>query len=165
WQGSGTILLAEDEPAVQAVAKRMLENMGFHVITADDGQDAIWRFSREPDHFVAFFSDLTMPKMDGIRALEAIRKIRPDLPAVLCSGYSERIHELATVEDGQTVFIQKPFRSLTLRKKLYSLLAPPPESDTADEAAPAHAPMPRLAPASDALGRSKSFEGPEVPSI
>jgi signal transduction histidine kinase/CheY-like chemotaxis protein len=165
WQGSGTILLAEDEPAVQAVAKRMLEDMGFNVVTASDGEAAVWRFSREPDRFVAFFSDLTMPRMDGLRALEAIRKIRPGFPAVLCSGYSERIHELATVEDDRTVFIQKPFRSLSLRKKLYSLLAPPPGSETADEAAPPDAPTPRLAPARDALDRSKAFEGPAAPSI
>ena len=103
--------------------------------------------------------------MDGLRALEAIRKIRPGFPAVLCSGYSERIHELATVEDDRTVFIQKPFRSLSLRKKLYSLLAPPPGSETADEAAPPDAPTPRLAPARDALDRSKAFEGPAAPSI
>jgi signal transduction histidine kinase len=163
WQGSGTVLLADDEPAVLAVAKRMLEDMGFHVVTENDGEAAVWRFSREPDRFVAFFSDLTMPRMDGLRALEAIRKIRPGFPAVLCSGYSERIHELTTVEDDQTVFIQKPFRSLSLRKKMYSLLALPPGSYTADEAAPPHAPTPHLAPARKTLDRSKAFEGPAMP--
>ncbi|HIF96710.1 MAG TPA: response regulator [Myxococcales bacterium] len=163
WQGSGTILLAEDEPAVQAVAKRMLEDMGFHVLAANDGEEALWRFSREPDHFVAFFSDLTMPKMDGLRTLEAIRKIRPSLPAVLCSGYSERIHELATVEDGQTVYIQKPFRSLTLREKLCSLLTASSGSDSADEAAPPHAPTLHLARAKETLDRRKGFAGPAAP--
>ena len=159
-EASGTILLAEDEPAVQAVARRMLEDIGFNVVVAGDGESAVWRFSREPDRFVALFSDLTMPKMDGLQALEAMRKIRPGLPAILCSGYSERIDELTDLERGKTQFIRKPFRSRSLREKLYTLLASPSDSGAIDEAAPPH-----VALARETRNLRKDFKGPAAPSI
>jgi len=131
---SGTILLAEDEETVQAVAKRMLEAVGFNVVTASDGESAIWRFSREPDRYVAFFSDITMPRMDGLQALKAIRKIRPDIPALLCSGYSERIDELKDIQNEKTLFIHKPFRSREMHEKLYALLVAPDGVPATDQA-------------------------------
>ena len=135
---SGTILLAEDDDAVQAVAKRMLEDAGFKVVIANDGESAIWRFSREPDRYIALFFDLTMPRMDGLRALKAIRKIRPDIPAILCSGYSERINELKDIQSEKTLFIRKPFRSQSLREKLYTLLVSPQGVTTTDQDRPTH---------------------------
>jgi signal transduction histidine kinase/DNA-binding NarL/FixJ family response regulator len=133
WRHSGgAILLAEDEPTVQMVTKRMLESLGFEVVLANDGDSAVWQFSREPDRFVALLSDLTMPRMDGLRALTAMREIRPDLRAILCSGYSERIEELDKLDDKRTLFLQKPFRSQTLREILERLFegeAPPKVSN------------------------------------
>ena len=158
-EASGTILLAEDEPAVQAVAKRMLEDIGFHVVTADDGEDAVWRFSREPDRFAALFSDLTMPKMDGLQALRAIRKIRPGLPVILCSGYTEQIDELSEVEDSNTQFIRKPFRSRSLREKLFAVLAARPPSTTIVE----DAPTPHPSPAKTSQDHFAKFSGPTLP--
>ena len=141
-EASGTILLAEDEPSVQAVARRMIEGLGFGVVTASDGEDALWRFSREPERFVALVSDITMPKMDGLKALEAIRKVRPGFPAILCSGYSERIDELTAIEDAKTLFLRKPFRSITLQEKLYALIAEASAPSPTDEDSPTHAPVP-----------------------
>ena len=159
-EASGTILLAEDEPAVRAVAKRMLEDIGFRVVTADDGEDAIWRFSREPDRFAALFSDLTMPKMNGLQALRAMRKIRPGLPVILCSGYSEQIDELSEVEDSNTQFIRKPFRSRSLREKLFALLAAQHRSTTIVE----DAPTPHPSPAKASQDRFAEFSGPTLPT-
>ncbi len=159
-EASGTILLAEDEPAVRAVAKRMLEDIGFQVVTADDGEDAIWRFSREPDRFAALFSDLTMPKMDGLQALRAMRKIRPGLPVILCSGYSEQIDELSDVEDSNTQFIRKPFRSRSLREKLFALLAARHPSTTIVE----DAPTPHPSPAKASQDHFAKLLGPTLPT-
>ena len=129
WQGLGTILLAEDDPMVCAVAQRMLEDMGFAVAAESDGQAALGRFSKEPDRFVAVVSDLTMPRMDGFQALHAMREIRPNLPAVLCSGYSERVDELGQFDSERTIFLNKPFRSLTLQQSLHDLLSNDPSAD------------------------------------
>ena len=101
-----------------------------------------------------------MPKMDGLQALKAIRKIRPDLPAILCSGYSERIDELTDLEKEKTQFIRKPFRSNSLREKLYTLLGSPSDSSAIDEAAPPHAALPR-----ETRGIRKDFKGSAAPSI
>jgi DNA-binding NtrC family response regulator len=133
WEGRGTILLAEDEPSVRAVAQRMLEAIGFTVVTADDGEGAMWRFSREPERFVAALSDLTMPKMDGVHLVQEMRKIRPDFPVILFSGYSERVDEIEGMCDEKTLFIQKPFRSYVLRSKLRSLLGAREESKGGEE--------------------------------
>ena len=133
WEGRGTILLAEDEPSVRAVAQRMLEAIGFTVVTADDGEGAMWRFSREPERFVAALSDLTMPKMDGVRLVQEMRKIRPDFPVILFSGYSERVDEIEGMCDEKTLFVQKPFRSYVLRSKLRSLLGAREESKGGEE--------------------------------
>jgi CheY-like chemotaxis protein len=133
WEGRGTILLAEDEPSVRAVAQRMLEGIGFTVVTADDGEAAMWRFSREPERFVAVLSDLTMPKMDGVHLVREMRKIRPDFPVIVFSGYSERGDEIEEMCDEKTLFIQKPFRSPALRSKLRSLLGAQEESKGGEE--------------------------------
>jgi signal transduction histidine kinase/DNA-binding NarL/FixJ family response regulator len=133
WEGHGTILLVEDEPSVRAVAQRMLEGIGFTVVTADDGEDAMWRFSREPERFVAALSDLTMPKMDGVHLVREMRKIRSGFPVILFSGYSERVDEIEEMRDEKTLFIQKPFRSLALRSNLRSLIGAQEESKGGEE--------------------------------
>jgi CheY-like chemotaxis protein/two-component sensor histidine kinase len=159
WRGSGTILLAEDEPAVQEVAKRMLEDIGFSVVTADDGEDALWRFSREPDRFVATLCDLTMPRMDGVRTLQAIRKIRPGFPAILFSGYSERIDELTDIWNERTLFIQKPFRSRVLQSKLCSILRVHDESEYDEEVVASRAREGKLPPNTPLRARSGGDSG------
>ena len=133
WRGSGTILLADDEPVVLAIARRMLNDLGFDVVSAQNGEIAAKIFLRTPGRFVAVFLDLTMPKWDGVRALEAIRAVRPELPAILFSGYSERIEEIQKMSDANTHFIQKPFRARTVRGKMFNLLGVSPGSEHAQE--------------------------------
>jgi len=165
WTGSGTILLADDEPAVQEVAKRMLENIGFDVETANDGAAATALFSKTPDRFVAVLLDLTMPRGGGVRSLQAIRTIRPDLPAVLFSGYSEQLDELSSIDDRTTFFIQKPFRSQTLREKLRTLLDDAPAAETAGASAPPESPGPTASRAAWLRRRRTGSERPPASGI
>ncbi|MDE0885201.1 MAG: response regulator [Myxococcota bacterium] len=127
----GKILLADDEPAVRAVAQRILEESGFEVIPASTGLEATEKFASHFGDFDACVFDLTMPTKDGDRALQEIREINPVIPAVLMSGYSERIDEIEETRGPYTAFVHKPFRAAALRKALIGVL-----NHSTDEPAP-----------------------------
>jgi len=123
WHGSGTILLVDDEETVRAVGQRMLELLGFSVLTASSGADAVEVLSQHKDSVSGCILDLTMPRMDGEDTFHLLRSVKPDLRAMLSSGYSEE--ELAQKFGGTgfASFIQKPYTKTTLTAKLREMLA------------------------------------------
>jgi CheY-like chemotaxis protein len=106
---AGRVLLVDDEPTVRTVARRVLERAGFEVVEAADGPEAIERFRAAPGSFEGVILDLTLPTIDGMTVLRDLRAVRPDLPVVLCSGWSadEVAGGLAAMP--RTLFLQKPF--------------------------------------------------------
>ena len=110
----GTLLLVDDEAVVRDTVGEMLRGVGFEVVTAVDGVDGVERFRREPDLFACVILDLTMPRMNGSEALEALRKESPDIPVVLSSGFSVQEFHTRFGEVDRTHFVQKPFRTSTL---------------------------------------------------
>ena len=123
-QLSGNILLVDDEEMVLEVGRRMLEVLGFTVHTASDGQEAINRIHQQDIDFCAIVLDISMPEMNGIEAMKAIRKINPALPVVLSSGYSEDTFSFK--EDQGTkpdAFLSKPFQLSDIRHSLEKLMA------------------------------------------
>jgi two-component system cell cycle sensor histidine kinase/response regulator CckA len=122
WKGSGTVLLVDDEKMVRAVAKRMLEHLGFDVLSASNGAEAIEIFRARNGTIACVILDLTMPRMDGIETLAALRGISGDTKVLLSSGYSE--HEISKRFSGQGVsgFIEKPYRLDELGDKLRGML-------------------------------------------
>jgi PAS domain S-box-containing protein len=121
-RGRGTILVADDEESVRDVAEQILRTMGFDVLTASDGQEAIDIFSANADAIVCVLLDLTMPRMDGEQAFIELRRIRPDITVVLCSGYSEQDATRRFDGRGLAGFIQKPYNTAELEKKLMEVL-------------------------------------------
>jgi len=89
WQGSGRVLVVDDEAAVRAVARNMLELMGFSVCTAQDGREAIQLFPQEAPSLACVLLDLTMPELDGAETLRELRRIDPRMPVLIISGYTE----------------------------------------------------------------------------
>ncbi len=115
WRGSGTVLLVDDEETIRAIGSEMLKELGFSVITADDGRDAVEIFEANPGlSFVIL--DLTMPHMDGEQAFCELRRLKPDVKVIMSSGYNE--HEVAQRFLGKGVagFIQKPYRLSALKE-------------------------------------------------
>ena len=105
----GTILVADDEPDVRDLMASYLSRLGFKVLVAENGSDAVARFRKHRDQIRAVILDFAMPGMNGVEALSEIRRENPSIPAVMISGYSER-QAMARLE-GQalTHFLHKPF--------------------------------------------------------
>jgi len=122
WTGSGTVLIADDEANVRAVGKAMLEHIGFKVVIAPDGRDALKTLDKYADEIVCVLLDLTMPRLGGEETFREIRELAPGLPVILCSGYHEQDATRAFAGKGLAGFIQKPFSLATLRGALMDAL-------------------------------------------
>jgi PAS domain S-box-containing protein len=109
WRGSGTVLLVEDEEAVRNVAKEMLECLGFQVVAAADGQEALAAYRAHADAIVCVLLDLTMPRMSGEETFRELRRLRPDLRIILSSGYNEQDVIQQFAGKGLAGFVQKPY--------------------------------------------------------
>lgn len=120
--GAGRVLLADDEEDVRGVVHAMLETLGYEVIDARDGLEAVEIFRSRAAEIDLVILDLVMPRLTGEAALEQIRRFAPAVPAILVSGYDEsgRIREI--VDAGFGGFLQKPFRRQDLGKKMRELL-------------------------------------------
>lgn len=121
WRGRGVALLADDEPAVLQVCTAMLERFGYVVVVARDGQEAVDLFAERGSRIDLVVLDLSMPHLDGVQALERIRALRPDVPAILTSGYDELYLTTHLERPGACAFIDKPFTTDKLRRKLQEL--------------------------------------------
>jgi two-component system cell cycle sensor histidine kinase/response regulator CckA len=111
WRGNGTLLVVEDEEGVRVVAERMLEGLGFQVLAAEDGREALNIVAARGEALTAVLLDLSMPRMGGPETFRRLRAMQPRLPVVLMSGYTEE--EVATQflegGPGPVAFLQKPF--------------------------------------------------------
>src|SRR5262249_4529475 len=84
---SGTVLIADDEMQVRSLTELVLKRMGLWVLSAEDGESAIELFRRHAAEITFVLVDLTMPKIDGLKTLAEMRRIKPDVKVVLTSGY------------------------------------------------------------------------------
>ena len=117
-QGSGAVLVVDDEEVVRDLARRVLERQGYTVLLADNGPAAIDVFKRHPGAIALVVLDLNMPHMSGEETLQELRRIRPEVKVVVSSGYTEA--ETMTMFKGQRVagFIQKPYTMTGLAEKV-----------------------------------------------
>ncbi len=122
WRGSGSVLVADDEETVRFVTSQMLEIVGFDVVTAYDGTQALELFREDPDKWVLVLLDLTMPRLDGVDTHREIHRIRPDLRVLVMSGFSEQEVMGRFAGSGFAGFIHKPFRTATLIEKVQEVM-------------------------------------------
>jgi DNA-binding NtrC family response regulator len=120
WRAAGTVLVIDDEAGVRELLKSILERAGLKVVLASDGQQALETFRTMSDSITLALIDLTMPGLDGREALAAMRAVKPDLRAVLMSGYSPA----DIVNSDVHGFLQKPFTPYTVRMALWKALIP-----------------------------------------
>jgi CheY-like chemotaxis protein len=121
-RGSGTILLIDDEDIIIDVGKPMLEKLGYRVIVAKGGENAVDAVSETGDNIDLVILDLIMPGMDGGRTFDTIRKIQPKMPIILSSGYSLKGKATDIMRRGCNAFIQKPFNISELSQLIRKVL-------------------------------------------
>ena len=106
----GTVLVVDDELTVRSVAERVLRHAGYEVVLADNGQEAIDTLAAHPE-IGAVVLDLAMPVMSGEQALPHLMQLRPAIPIIFSSGYSEAEARRRFTHTGIRAFIQKPYKA------------------------------------------------------
>lgn len=122
WRGTGTVLLVDDDRTVCSVGSELLKHLGFTVLTAPDGRMALEAFRMHAEAIVAVLLDLTMPQMGGEEVFSELRRLRPDLKVVLCSGFTEEDATTRMSDKGLAGFLQKPYDIVRLSRVLKQAL-------------------------------------------
>ena len=106
--GHERILLVDDEQPLVEIGKQMLERLGYSVATRTSSIEALELFKSDPDRFDAVITDIVMPNMTGDKLAENMMDIRPDIPIVLCTGYSEKFTRQQASDMGVHAYLMKP---------------------------------------------------------
>ncbi len=120
--GQETVLLTEDEDSVRTVATAALERRGYRVLAADDGESAIAISRAFPGRIDLLVTDVVMPGMNGRELAEQLEQMRPDMRVLFVSGYTDDAVLLKGVSLDERTFLQKPFTSLQLAKRVRVVL-------------------------------------------
>lgn len=121
--GGETILVCEDEDKLRRLLTRRLEQLGYEVLEASNGREAVERFTTEHHRIGVVMLDITMPVLDGLAALEEIREIDPNVPAVLMSGLVEV--DISALDPLRTAYLSKPYDLGEVPRTLRRLLEQP----------------------------------------
>lgn len=122
WTGSGLVLLVDDDARVRAVTELLLRSIGFEVLAIATGREAIRVFDSRASEIVVVVLDVTMPDLSGAQVLRELRRRRPDIPVLLCSGYSEEETRRHFSREDMVSFLQKPYPFEAFKARLQSLL-------------------------------------------
>ena len=115
------VLMVEDDPAVRQVSRAMLEHLGYDVVEAADGREALERFDADGD-FAILILDVVMPGLSGVDVFQRVRAACPDQPVLFVTGHdaTERLRDLES--DDRVELLRKPYTRLELGTKLSGLL-------------------------------------------
>ncbi len=122
-KGSGTILVVDDEEYILNADKAMLNELGYDVLLANGGKEALRVFDENKDRVKLLILDLIMPDMGGEIVYDRIKAVRPDIPVILSSGYSIEGQAEAILKKGCDGFIQKPYNLNQLAQKIKEILS------------------------------------------
>ena len=120
--GSERVLLVDDEETIVHMAKRMLEWLGYQTTSRTSSIEALEAFRAQPDKFDLVITDMTMPNMSGEILAEELKKIRSDIPVILCTGFSEKISKDRATALGIEGFLMKPTVMSDLAKTIREVL-------------------------------------------
>ncbi|MBN1547381.1 MAG: response regulator, partial [Syntrophaceae bacterium] len=121
-KGQEAVLIVDDEKMNIAVTTDMLEALGYRVISATSGQEAIYRYNEMKDEICVVILDMVMPGMGGEETFDTLKEINPDIKVILSSGYSLDGQAKVIMSRGCKAFIQKPFSLNNLSQKLRQVL-------------------------------------------
>jgi len=122
-RGSYYILFVDDEDHIVEMGKKLLEKLGNKVITSNNPIDAIKLFYENPDKFDIVITDHTMPNMTGIELALKLFAKKPDIPVILCTGYSESINRKKALSMGVKEFIMKPYSRRKIAQTIKTVMS------------------------------------------
>ncbi|HHD63641.1 MAG TPA: response regulator, partial [Desulfobulbaceae bacterium] len=123
-RGKGqTIMLVDDEEPVRDIMKNFLEESGYIVLSYSSGREILDALKAGPETCDLLITDMAMPKMTGAEIAREALQIRPDLPVILCTGYSADLNQQQAMEIGIHVVLQKPVQRTRFLRTIYQALA------------------------------------------
>lgn len=122
-KGTETVLLVDDEKIILDLGREMLESMGYHVLIAGGGEEAVDAFRKHQKSIDLVILDIVMPRMSGREVYDRLKEINPEIKVLIYSGYSIDGQAAKILEKGCDGFIQKPFDMEKLSKKIREILA------------------------------------------
>lgn len=120
--GDEKILFVDDEEILSILVTRTLGALGYRLTSFTNSADALATFRSKPDEFDLVMTDQTMPGMSGAELTTEILKIRPDMPIIICTGYSSKVSEEDFMELGASEFIMKPYEKNNLAQTVRKVL-------------------------------------------
>ncbi|MDA8141092.1 MAG: ATP-binding protein, partial [Desulfobacteraceae bacterium] len=120
--GNEHILFVDDEPTLVKMAGRMLQRLGYRATLQTSSLEALNLFHAKPDDFDLVITDLTMPQMTGDLLASELMRIRPEIPVMVCTGYSKKMNEELAAEIGIKAFIFKPIEKSEMAKTIRKVL-------------------------------------------
>ncbi|MBT4267205.1 MAG: response regulator, partial [Deltaproteobacteria bacterium] len=120
--GSERILFVDDEESMVDLNRQRLERLGYNVKSTIKPVEALEWFKADPDQFDVIITDMTMPRMTGDRLAAEVLKIRPHMPVIICTGYSERMSAKKAEVLGVSKYIEKPIGARNLASAIREVL-------------------------------------------
>ena len=130
-QGNGKlILVVDDEEEIRDLTRMILEADGYKVLLAADGNEATSVFAEHSSEIDLVLTDMVMPEVDGISAVDAIRKIRPDVKTIAVTGHVDNVQYVDLLGDVDAV-LRKPYKKEILLSTIAQVLTGSPETKNA----------------------------------
>ena len=107
-KGTECILFVDDDERLASIGERLLSTLGYQVCMMTDSTEALKMFTANADRFDLVITDQTMPQLTGKELIAEIKKVKADIPTILCTGYSSKVDEAEAVEFGISAFMMKP---------------------------------------------------------
>jgi CheY-like chemotaxis protein len=120
--GTETVLVVEDDEAVRRLSRDILQNYGYRVIEAEDGEEAIEKFKENKEKINILLLDVILPKRNGKKVYDEIRKIKPDIKALFLSGYAENLLQNKGILEEGLNFMPKPVSANYLLRNVREVL-------------------------------------------
>ena len=120
--GTERIIFVDDEPALVDLGKRTLESLGYEVTTRTSSLEALELFKARADSYDLVITDMTMPNMTGDELARELIRIKPQMPVILCTGYSARINQEQAIAVGIRAFVSKPVLRKEIAKTIRKVL-------------------------------------------
>jgi CheY-like chemotaxis protein len=116
------LLVDDEEPLREVMAEALRDVLGYPILEARDGLEALDLFRERGDEIALVLMDAKMPRMTGTESFQRMKEIRPDLKAILCSGYGEEFGQSTAQGFGFRGFLKKPFSLSALEEAIQNAL-------------------------------------------